>query len=79
MFFPFLFSFFLSQWFLLGASHAQCSHDSRIDRTMIKVFAHRELRGLREIDSGAHATDRAEVIDLVVELQILLVCMQGLS
>ncbi len=44
MFFPFLFSFFLSHRFLLGASHAQCNHHSRIDRTRNKVFAHRELR-----------------------------------
>ena len=49
VFSSFLFSFFLSHRFLLGASHAQCNHHSRIDRTMNKVFAHRELRGLSEL------------------------------
>lgn len=49
MFLPSLFSFFLGHRFLLGASHTQCNHHSRMDRTMNKVFAHRELSARLEV------------------------------
>jgi hypothetical protein len=64
MFFPFLFSFFLSQWFLLSTSHAQNNHHSRIVRTMNKVFAHREPReSPKRFERGRRVCTRCTLLE----------------
>jgi len=68
MFFPFLFSFLLSQWFVLSTSHTQNNHHSRMVRTMNKVFAHREPRGSTK--RLAHHVHEVHIAWLICSLEM---------